>query len=62
MKRFLIISAMATLVLSACSKSDFQPSVVSDQMRFKVEYPMTRATATTFEVGDAMGVFVVEYD
>ena len=23
---------------------------------------MTRATATTFEVGDAMGVFVVAYD
>ena len=31
-------------------------------MKFAAEYPTTRATATAFESGDAMGVYVSQYD
>lgn len=62
MKKILFLSAMAALVMSSCSKSEDEILVSSNQMQFMAEYPTTRATATTFESGDAMGVFVSQYN
>lgn len=62
MKKIFILSAMAALVMSSCSKSDDEITPVSNQMQFAVEYPTTRATASAFEAGDAMGVYVTQYN
>lgn len=62
MKKIFILSAMAALVMSSCSKSDDEITPMSNQMQFAAEYPTTRATASAFEAGDAMGVYVSQYD
>ena len=62
MKKILILSAMAALVMSSCTKSDDEITPTSNEMKFAAEYPTTRATATAFESGDAMGVYVSQYD
>ena len=62
MKKIFILSAMAALVMSSCSKSDDEITPVSNQMQFVAEYPTTRATTTTFEYGDVMGVYVTQYN
>lgn len=53
---------MIALVVSSCSKNetDFMPT--SNLMQFVAEYPTTRATASSFEAGDAMGVYVSRYE
>ena len=58
MKKIFILSAMAALVMSGCTKSDDEITPASNQMQFAAEYPTTRATASAFEAGDAMGVYV----
>ena len=62
MKKYLFISMVAALALSACTNAE--PDIVppSNLMEFTVEHPATRATATEFEEGDKMGVFVTKYD
>lgn len=62
MKKILFLSAMAALVMSSCSKSEDEILAPSNQMQFMAEYPTTRATTTAFESGDAMGVFVSQYN
>lgn len=62
MKKIFILSAMAALVMSSCSKDGDEFTTVSNQMQFVAEYPTTRATTTAFEEGDAMGVFVTQYE
>lgn len=62
MKKILFLSVMATLVMSSCAKSDRGVAAPSNEMQFAVEYPATRATATDFQEGDAMGVYVTHYD
>lgn len=62
MKKIFILSAMAALVMSGCTKSDDEITPASNQMQFAAEYPTTRATASAFEAGDAMGVYVSQYD
>ena len=62
MKKIFILSAMAALVMSGCTKSDDEITPTSNEMKFAAEYPATRATATAFESGDAMGVYVSQYD
>ena len=62
MKKIFILSAMAALVMSSCTKSDDEITPTSNEMKFAAEYPTTRATATAFESGDAMGVYVSQYD
>lgn len=62
MKKIFILSAMAALVISSCTKSDDEFTLASNEMKFTAEYPTTRATATAFESGDAMGVYVSQYD
>lgn len=54
----------AALLLAACSSSEYEDATVgSREMKFSVDYPSaTRATASAFEAGDAMGVYVTQYD
>ena len=54
---YLIIAATA---LISCSKSE--PSEVNaDELRFDISYPATKATASSFENGDAISLYAVEY-
>lgn len=62
MKKIFLLSAMAVLAISSCSKGNEDISTPSNEMQFIAERPTTRATATTFENGDAMGVYVTQYD
>ena len=48
--------------MSSCTMSDDEITPTSNEMKFSAEYPTTRATATAFESGDAMGVYVSQYD
>lgn len=63
MKQTSITLATAVLLLSgSCSKTE-DINAVSNEIRFSAEYPsVTRATATSFESGDMMGVYVTKYD
>ena len=63
MKRITIALA-AAMLLTACSSPENEGTGVSSmEMRFSVEYPSaTRATASAFEAGDAMGVYVTQYE
>ena len=62
MKRISITLATAMLlVVGGCSNTE-DVSVTSDEMKFMAEYPsVTRATASAFEPGDAIGVYVTKY-
>lgn len=62
MKKIFILSVMAALVMSSCSKGDDKFTPVSNQMQFTAEYPTTRASASAFEIGDVMGVYVSQYE
>lgn len=63
MRKIYMIAALAFMA-SSCSQSD-GPAVPgsSDEVNFKVEYAsQSRATASGFENGDVMGVFMTQYD
>ncbi len=61
MKKIFFAIASAAMLFASCSKvDDVVPS--SDEMKFKAEYPVTKATGSAFEAGDAMGVYVSRYD
>ena len=62
MKKLLILSAITALVISSCSKGDEEFTPEPNEMSFVAEYPTTRATASAFEVGDAMGIYVSQYN
>lgn len=62
MKKYMILMA-ATLMLTACDKSDEMSSADDGVMRFEMQYPSaTRVTASAFEQNDKIGLFVTEYD
>ncbi len=61
MKKILFTIASAAVLFASCSKVDDGP-VLPGEMKFKAEYPVTKATGEAFESGDAMGVFVTKYD
>ena len=54
---YLIIAAAA---LISCSKSE-PAEVNADELRFDISYPATKATASSFEKGDAISLYAVEY-
>ena len=54
---YLIIAAAA---LISCSKSE-PAEVNADELRFDISYPATKATASSFENGDAISLYAVEY-
>ena len=58
----ILLATLAVLSVISCSKMQEGIDEQSDQMQFFVEYPSTKATATNFEAGDAMGVFVTQYE
>lgn len=58
----LLLTSLAILSIGSCSKAQEDIVEQSELMEFLVEHPMTRATATEFETGDAMGVFVTQYE
>lgn len=60
MKNIFIIAA-CTLILCSCSTEIPDNPVTDNEMRFSVEYPLSRATDSAFESGDLMGVFATEY-
>lgn len=60
MKKIIMISA-ALAVLSACNKNE-TPAAEDGQMHFVATYPSTKATASAFEPGDVMGVYVAAYE
>ena len=62
MKKIVYMTALAaTGALCACHKTEMQAD--DHRMRFHAEYPSaTRATASAFESGDVMSVYVTEYD
>lgn len=58
MKKIIILS-MAIMALASCSKNI--DSNQNKEIRFNVSYPATKATAESFENGDAMSLYAVEY-
>lgn len=62
MKKFIYITMVAAFLIGGCTKSDDE-ILSSKEMRFAAEFPsITRATGSEFEVGDALGVFVTQYN
>lgn len=62
MKRYQIIAA--AILLAACGKEENTIPVPENDgtMKFEVLHPGTKATETSFEEGDRIGLYVVEYD
>lgn len=62
MKKIIYITMVAAILIGGCTKSD-EEIFSSNEMRFTAEYASkTRATGSEFEKGDAIGVFVTQYD
>lgn len=62
MKQIITVFAATALLLGGCSKSATE-TLNPNEMRFAAEYPATtRATASAFENGDVMGVYVTQYN
>ncbi len=56
------MTMVAALLIGGCTKSDDE-IFSSNEMRFTAQYPSTtRATGSEFETGDAIGVFVTQYN
>ena len=60
MKKIYLLTAITALIIGSCSKDNSYQE--EGLMQFRAEYPTTKATATDFETGDQMGVFVTKYD
>ena len=62
MKKILYVLIAATLLIVGCENSDNIPVIDDAAMRIEVLHPSaTRATETSFEDGDVIGLFVTEY-
>lgn len=62
MKKILFITMVTALLVGGCTKSDDE-ILSSKEMRFAAEFSSkTRATGSEFEVGDAMGIYVAQYE
>ncbi|MFR3330879.1 MAG: fimbrillin family protein [Odoribacter splanchnicus] len=53
---------IAVLLCTACNKEHATTFPDDGTMRFEMRHPATRATATTFEQGDRIGLYITEYD
>ena len=58
MKRIIYIVTMLFLLTSCSEMLDQQES---QAIRFQIDYPGTKATATTFESGDAISLYAVQW-
>ena len=62
MKNNILILAVATLLMASCSKDDNFTTVEEGLMQITALHPAsTRATATDFENGDKIGLYVTDY-
>ncbi|MBO7300033.1 MAG: fimbrillin family protein [Tidjanibacter sp.] len=62
MKKIFYVLIAATLLIVGCENSDNIPVIDDAAMRIEVLHPSaTRATETSFEDGDVIGLFVTEY-
>lgn len=64
MKMNFFILAVATLLIVSCDKNICEDSGVKynpDEIRVETEIKSTRAAGTSFEKGDKMGLYAVEY-
>ena len=64
MKKIFNILAVATLLMVGCDKNVGEESVVKhnpNEIRIEAEINNTRASATSFEIGDKMSLYAVEY-
>ena len=61
MKRYGIL-LVAVLLCMACNKEHTTTLPDDAAMRFEMKHPATRATATAFEQGDRIGLYITEYD
>ena len=61
MKKYIsILAAMAALM--SCQKEGIDTSLTAgDEIRFVLDMPSTKATASGFESGDQVSVYAVEY-
>ena len=63
MKKIFSILVVATLVLVGCENNENIPVVEDGIMQIEVLHPSaTRATETTFESGDIIGLYATEYN
>lgn len=62
MRQIFLILTAASFMLGGCSKSESEV-LESNEMRFTATYPtVSRATGSAFETGDAMGIYVTQYN
>lgn len=62
MKKFFSILAVATLLMVSC-ENDADTSIINpNEIRVEASVKQTRASATSFEIGDKMGLYAVEYN
>ena len=62
MKKNIFILAVATLLMVGC-ENDTDTSVIHpNEIRVEASVKQTRATGTSFEIGDKMGLYAVEYN
>ncbi len=60
--KFNITILAAALLIVGCNKAEMHQQNIQDvAMRFNVVHPATKATETSFESGDKMGVYVTAY-
>lgn len=62
MKKNLFILAVATLLMLGCNKGVDTSVINPDEIRVEASVKQTRAAGTSFEIGDKMGLYAVEYN
>jgi hypothetical protein len=61
MMRKLYLLAIASACVFGCNKIE-TPDQADGVMRFRVDYPSTKAAGTSFEAGDKIGVYITGYE
>lgn len=62
MKRTVFILIAATVALSSCNKERVRENFDSREIKFNIGFPITKATASTFQSGDQVSLYAVEYN
>lgn len=62
MKKIFGFLAVATLLMLGCNKGVDTSVINPDEIRVEASVKQTRAAGTSFEIGDKMGLYAVEYN
>lgn len=62
MKKNIFILAVATLLMLGCNKGVDTSVINPNEIRVEASVKQTRAAGTSFEIGDKMGLYAVEYN